>query len=249
MSNTEPGSNPPGYYKVTAQKLSFSGLVRMRGLLRAPLAYLITRFKRINTFAWAPSTWADLQCEAQTLSSRFHKITAFPRQEFKRLGFAELGFSKQKQNLNRTHLDDGGVHYLDSSRTHCGGLFYVKSHVPPPVSKDKEIVVISFVAVFSDGLLNCTNFQSPFDEPPQYEVVRVRSDDVETVYRCFLEHLGRRKETARGFPDDASFCHWFDANQREILDYRVRTGMFVKMSDIEVDAARLRLPPPLPKFG
>jgi len=219
----------------------------MRGVLRAPLAYLITRCKRPTATAWMPQTWADLECREQELSERFFQAISPHREAFQRLGFTELGFKKLKRVLNPNHRDDGGINYLDNTRCHFGQLIYNRSHVPPPVSTEREQVVIAFTAVFERGTLSFTNnTKTPLGSVPHHDVVRILSCDEAVIYQRFVEHLKCYNEQPRCFPNLQSLQNWFDANATEVFEYRVRRGLFIRMSDDEVAAARRKLPPPLP---
>src|ERR1041384_6676427 len=99
----------PGYYKVNYRALSMGGVARMRGLLRLPLAYLITRLKQPTATTWMPTLWAELECPRRALSEQFWAATARQRQTFASLGFSELGFKKLKRILNPLHRDNGGI--------------------------------------------------------------------------------------------------------------------------------------------
>src|SRR5258708_1959302 len=179
----------PGYYKTSYRALSPRGVARMRGLLRLPLAYLISRFMRPTAAAWMPQTWADLECEEQEISERCLQVLSPDREAFGRLGFTDLGFKKVKRVLNPNHRDAGGINFLDSSRCHFGQLIYNRSHVPPPVSKDRERVVFAFTAVFCEATLSYSNnAKTPFDSVPGHEVLRIPSSDVAGIYQRFVEH-------------------------------------------------------------
>jgi len=239
--------NAPGYYKVNYRGLSLAEVARMRGPFRLPLTYLITRFKKPTPSAWMPTTWADLECEKPDLSERFWQATVRHRGEFARLGFTELGLKNLKRVLNPGHRDDGGINYLDASRCHFGQLIYNRAHVPAPVDVERETITISFTAVFEQGLLSYTNNKPSFDSLPQHEVVRIASNDVTSMYQSFLLRLTQLHEAPRRFLNDDSLRRWFDSNQLETFEARVRKGLFVRMSEDEVEAAKRKLPPPLPK--
>jgi hypothetical protein len=237
----------PDYYKTSYRALSLRGVARMRGILSLPLVYLITRFKKPTPTAWMPQTWADLECGERELSERFFHATSLHRGAFKRLGFTELGFKKLKRVLNPNHRDGGGINYLDSSRCHYGQVIYNRLHVPPPVSTDREHVVIAFTAAFREGVLSYTNkAKTPFDSVPRHTVVRLQSDDTAALYQRFVEHLKQLNEPPRCFPDLPSLQAWFDSDAMEVFEYRVRQRLFIRMSDDEAAAALRKLPPPLP---
>jgi hypothetical protein len=237
----------PGYYKTNPRALSLRGVARKWGLLRLPLTYLITRFKRSSPGGWMPMLWKDLECRKEDLSDQFWQATARHRQDFAALGFAELGYKKVKDFLNPLIRDNGGINYLDGSRRYFAQLIYNKVFAPAPISAEREHIMIAFTAVFGGQLFSCTNNNSPFEAMPQHEVVRVKSDEVRIISRTFTERLASRAETPQQFADEASLRAWFDANQIAVFEYRVRTGLFVKMTDAEVEAARRKLPLRLPK--
>ena len=95
-------------------------------------------------------------------------------------------------------------------------------------------------------VLSYTNSKSPLDRVPQHDVVTRTSDDVRALYLGFKQHLAQHAEQPRRFPDKDSLRCWFDSNQIEVFEYRVRNGLFIRMSDREVEAARRKMPPPLP---
>jgi len=181
------------------------------------------------------------------LSERFWAATARQRQDFAGLGFAELGFKKVKESLSPLIRDSGGVNYIEASRRHFAQLLYNRTFATA-ISAERERITIAFTAVFGGVTFTCTNNRSPFDTVPRHQVVRVQSEDATYIYKLFTEHLSRRGEQPQHFPDDASLRSWFDANALEVFEYRVRTGLFIKMTEGEVAAARRKLPPPLPKI-
>ena len=249
QANSHPtgqANSAPGFYKTSYSAISWRGLARVRGLLRLPLVYLITRFKQPDPGNWMPQMWADLECSKQDLSARFWEATVRHRQDFARLGFSELGLKKNRKSLNPVLRDNGGVNYLDKSRLHFGQLIYAKAYAAAPINAERESITFAFTAVFQCQNLSYTNSKGLFEVVPRYEVVRVPSGDVHSIYSKFKEHLARLAEPPRHFPDDDSLRSWFDANQREVFEHRVRTGLFIKMTDAEVEAARRKLPPPLP---
>ncbi len=237
----------PGFYSSNYRALSLRELVRMRGLLRLPLTYLITRFKTPTPAGWMPQMWADLECAEQELSPGFARATTGCRESLLNLGFDEVGFKKLKRILNPNHRDDGGINLLDRSRCHFGQLIYNKSHAPPPIDRDREQVIVAFTAVFEEGTLSYTNnAKTAFDPVSHHAVVRIASHDVGHIYRRFVDAVQGHKEPPVGFANRQALCDWFDSNAMEVFGFRVRRRLFVRMSDQEVAAARRRMPPPLP---
>jgi hypothetical protein len=235
-----------GYYKANPRALSLRGLARMRGPLALPLALLITRFKKPAPAGWMPALWKDLECRKEDLCERFWRATARHREDFATLGFFELGLKKVKDFLDPVIRDNGGINYLHTSRAYFAQLVYNRAYVSAPIPTERERISIAFTAVFKQQVISYTNSRNPFDSIPRYETVRLPSKDVPSLYRRFTEHLKRRAETPDHFPDDDSVRRWFDSSQLEVFEHRVRIGLFIKMTDAEVEAARRKLPPPLP---
>jgi len=190
---------------------------------------------------WMPGTWAELECPEQDLSQAFRTATAAYREKFKQLGFVELGFKKLKGVLNPIHRDDGGVNYLDGSRCQFGQLIYNRSFLRAQKT-EKEHVVIGFTAVFQDEIVSCTNRVTPLDDAlPNRKVTRVESNDVAFLHRKFVEQLAQRGRSPRRFDDLAALQKWFDAQRIEVFEDKVRRGLWVRMSDYEVEKVRRKL--------
>ena len=242
------GISEAGYYQSNYRALSVKGVARMRGWLRLPLAYLITRFKAPTPAGWMPQLWADLECTEPELSPQCLVATVRHRETLRRLGFSEVGFKKLNRILNPLHRDDGGINFLDASRRHYGQLIYNRSHVPPPVNAVRERVVIAFTAVFKDEIFSyANNSNTPFDAVPRQKVVRISSNDAAQIYQRFVDDLKRRNEEPLHFSDLESLRNWFDSNAIEVFNHRVRKRLFIRMSDKEVAIARQKLPPPVAK--
>src|SRR6185295_5683565 len=95
----------PGYYTTNYRALRIRELVRMHGFLRFPFVYFAFRYMQPGHPAWMPGLWADNECKKEALSERFWRITESYQQEFRRLGFNEIGFSKLTHHLNPTFGD------------------------------------------------------------------------------------------------------------------------------------------------
>jgi hypothetical protein len=103
--------------------------------------------------------------------------------------------------------------------------------------------VVAFTAVFEDEVLSCTNNPSPtFNQIPTNKVVRMKSNDVEAIYRAFVDELKKRAQQPRRFDDLNSLKAWFDSNAVEVFEDNVRRGIWVRMSDYEVAVAKRNLP-------
>jgi len=188
----------------------------MRGLLRLPLTYLITRFKTPTPAGWMPQMWADLDCAEQELSSGFVRATTGCRESLCNLGFNEVGFKKLKCILNPNHRDDGGINLLDRSRCHFGQLIYNKSHAPPPINRDREQVIVAFTAVFEEGTLNYTNnAKTAFDSVPHHAVVRIASNDVAHIYRRFVDAVQGHKEPPLRFANQKALCDSLSSHSKD----------------------------------
>lgn len=71
-----PSPPVPGYYKINRH--AHPGL------------------KKNIPIGWTPTTWAGLECKEQNLSDAFLKATFTYREQFKQLGFTEIGFKKTR---------------------------------------------------------------------------------------------------------------------------------------------------------
>jgi hypothetical protein len=158
------------------------------------------------------------------------------------LGFTEQGFKKLKLVLNPNSRDGGGINYLDTTCRHFGQLIYNKTFIPSQAT-ERIGVVVAFTAVFEDEVLSCTNNPSPtFNQIPTNKVVRMKSNDVEAIYRAFVDELKKRAQQPRRFDDLNSLKAWFDSNAVEVFEDNVRRGIWVRMSDYEVAVAKRNLP-------
>jgi len=197
--------------------------------------------------SWMPGLWADSECKKEELSARFWESTATYRQQFAQLGFRECGFSKVTRHLDRSWRDSGEVFYLDPSRSHLGMLVYAKVDPRKPIVPSVERVAIVFTAALHGRTISCTNNQNAFDPIPSQRVIRLSTLELELVHQRFLAELHNDRETPLAFPDKQSLQRWFDANQLATFENRVRRGLFVKMTDAEVQQALRNFPPPLPR--
>ncbi|HEV2328497.1 MAG TPA: hypothetical protein VGY56_06890 [Verrucomicrobiae bacterium] len=185
---------------------------------------------------WMPGTWAVLERAEQELSEFFQKAAAPYREKFKGLGFIEQGFKKLKGVLNPNHRDDGGINYLDGSRRHFGQLIYNRSFIQ---HAEREHVIIAFTAVFDSEIVSCTNRMAPSDDSPRnHKVLRIESNDVEFLYQKFVERLGLKTNQPHRFDDLSALQKWYDANQTEIFEDKVRRGLWVRMSNYEAEKVR-----------
>ena len=103
-------------------------------------------------------------------------------------------------------------------------------------------MIIAFTAVFDSEILSCTNRIVPSEDSlPNHKVLRIESNDVDLLYKNFLEELKQRAGQPRRFDDQSALQKWFDANQIEIFDDKVRRGLWIRMSDYEVGKFRRNL--------
>ncbi len=214
----------------------------MFGWFRLPFTYLKTRSMPPINPAWMPGLWAENECAKEELSGRFLQITEMYQQEFRRLGFKEVGFSKLTRHLNPTYRDNGGIRYLDESCCHFGLLLYARVHAPPPVNADRELITVALTVAFERGSLSYTNNKSAFDPLPRQKVVRLSSASPELMYRRLRKDVCRRAEHPRHFPNLESLKNWFDEMQDAVFQERAQRRLFLRMSDAEVEAVRRKLP-------
>lgn len=215
--------------------------------MRLPLTYFHSRLLEPTPVGWMPQTWADLECTEQELPSRFFSSTAAARGSLRDLGFDIVGFKKLRKILYLAQRDHGGINFIDKSHCHFGQILYVRIYARPPIDSYRESVVVAFTARWEKSTLSYTNeAHTGFDSVPEHEVVRVASDDVAYIYKRFVDALGKRKELPIPIASNQELYDWFDSMATVAFNHRVRRGLYVRMSDQEVDAALEKIPPPLP---
>jgi hypothetical protein len=194
-----------------------------------------------------PQMWADMECTEHELSPRFFSSTTAVRGRLQNLGFDVVGFKKLRKILNPAQRDHGGINLIDHSRSHIAQVLYVGIYARPPIDSYRESVVVAFTARWGKSTLSYTNeAHTGFDSVPGHEVVRVASDDVAYIYSRFVDAVGKRKELPIPFSSNQELYDWFDSMTTVAFNHRVRRGLYVRMSDQEVDAALEKIPPPLP---
>lgn len=213
----------------------------MRGLLRLPITYCITRFKSPTSEGWMPGTWTELECKSEDLSPRFAAATTKYRQLFQQLGFSEVGFARATRSLNPGHVENGAIRLLDAERRHFGLVVFVRFKIGPPINTITEHITTVFTAVFSRGTLSFTNTNIGFDSCSTQTVFRHPGCDATELYQRFLEGIKRRREQPVQFPTLDSLKQWFDLHTREGFEERVRRGLYVRMTDEEVEIASRKL--------
>lgn len=196
-----------------------------------------------------PQLWADLECDQQALSEQFWQRTMKHREAMEKLGFVGCGFSRLKDefNLNQLKLDNGKVIYIHRNKTHLALVLYQKNRVPGPVYKEKEVIVAAFTAAYPAGSLSCSNARGGFEPSPDEKVVRIRTDDVSALYNIFLDAVKRRSEQPLTFSTPEQMQQLFDERLIMRFENRLKRGLFVKMTDGEIEQAKKKIPPPLPK--
>jgi hypothetical protein len=235
---------PTGYYKTNPKAISVRELIRWFGILRLPMTFFITRFRPIGSHgAWMPRLSADMECSKQDLSDRFWQMTAKHSEAMERRGFIARGFTKgnDRLNLNLAILDSGSIYYLHENKSHIGTIIYAKSCLPTPISKDREQVVTAFTAAFHNGSFSCTNHKRGFEPNLDQQVIRIYKDDVNLLHDEFLKALKRKQDQPIVFSDLKQMHQWFDANKIRSFENRVKRGLYVKMTDAEVNAARTKI--------
>lgn len=241
---------PPGFYRTNARAVSIKELIRWFGIWRLPLVYLAARFgPRQTTGHWMPQLWKDLECEQRELSDEFWQRTHQHRDAMEKLGFICAGLSKFRTTLNLTPnvLETGRISYLHKNNSYIGIILYRKSSVPGPVYKTRDLMIIAFTAVFKDRSLSVTNNKLIFEPDEDQKVVRILKDDASLLYDEFLKAVQREPEQPVVFSDHEQLRQWYDSRQIKSFEMRVKRGLFVKMTDLEIEQARRKIPPPLPK--
>jgi hypothetical protein len=229
----------PGYYKTITRAATVREMVRMRGVLMLPLTFILMKFVvRPSGGVWMPSLCAETDCRADELSPQFWRATETQRAAFERLGFAPCFHSKLRRNLNPMYLGDGAITYLHSGQSHVGTLVYGRIQAPAPLNQVRETVVVGFTAALEGGSVSFTNSKDHFDPLPGRQAVLVGSADPAPIYDQFVSHLRSRAQMPRVFAGCAPVRQWLDECRLESFEARVARGLYVRMSDDEVEEAR-----------
>jgi hypothetical protein len=239
----------PGYYKSNLRGLTLRELTRWYGLWRLPWMLLISRIASAPKGGyWMPGTWDETACPREALPTQFWESTARQCEGVRQLGFSEVGYGSMMSSmvLDPTVLCQGRVTYLDTTHTQSCSVFHVRKYLPPPLKKTVDTVVVSFTAYFENGVLSCINNRKTFDTTPDHTVVCTTTDDPAIAYQRFVQALRARRDQPRIFPDFDSLRACSDAELVKQFEARVRRGLYVKMTDAEVEEARRNMPPPLP---
>lgn len=236
----------PGYYKINHRALGLGGAMKIRGWWRGLLGWWFLRRRPPSPVGWLPGLWADSEARREEMAGEFWEATKQQLADFASLGFEEINFKKFRRNLNPSVLESGGVNYLDASRSQYAQLLYNRIHLPEPINRDRITVSVSFTAVYPQQVITHTNNRNPFGILPGHKIVRHGQPNVRAIHSAFLNNLARMAGTPRRFEEVTALREWFDASQIEMHEDRVRRGIFVRMSDGEVEEAKRRLPPPLP---
>lgn len=188
---------------------------------------------------------------AEGLSPRFWEATLAQRSTFERLGFACCFYSRLKGNLNPSYLDEGAVTYLHPDRSSIGTLVYSRIQVTSPLHLLRETTVVGFTAAFATGSLSFTNSKKRINSLPGRQTVFVQSDDPGKIYERFVSRLRGLPHAPRVFTGCNEVRQWLDACRLESFEAGVARGLYVRMTDGEVEDARRKmhskLPPPVPK--
>jgi hypothetical protein len=136
------------------------------------------------------------------------------------------------------YLDNGGITYLHSGQSHIGTLVYGRLQVPAPLNQVRETVVVGFTAAFEKGSVSFTNSKDHFDPLPGRQAVLVQSADPAAIYERFVSYLRSQPQTPRVFGGCEPARQWLDGCRLESFEARVARGLYVRMTDGEVEQAR-----------
>ena len=237
----------PGYYKTSLRAIRVSEMIRLRGLWQLPLTFILTKFlSRPLGGVWMPEVSREMECTGEELSPRFWEVTQTHRDAFERLGFKPCFFLKLHRNLNPMYVDQGGMNWLHGDNGLIGTLVYGKVQSS---GLRRETVAIAITAVYGDESLSCSNAKDAFDSVPGHQVMRFKSDEPSFLYQQLTAQLEARQKTPRRFNGCDEARQWLDAARLKAFDARVARGLYVRMTDAEVAAARRKMPspPPIPK--
>jgi hypothetical protein len=232
----------PGYYKTNIRAATLSEMIRMRGWLLLPLTFLGTKFfSRPTGGVWMPTPCAETDCAPGELSARFWEATQFQRATLERLGFGSSYFSTLRRNLNPMYLDDGSVTYLHANHSHIGTVVYGRLLRPALLKQVREVVVVGITAVFERQSITFTNSKDHLDPLPGRKAVLVQTADPAVMYEKFACFLASQSEQPRVFAGVEGMRQWLDERRLESFEARVGRGLYVRMTDQEVQQARQKM--------
>jgi hypothetical protein len=138
-------------------------------------------------------------------------------------------------------LDDGAITYLHSGHSYVGTLVFGRLQVPPPLNQIRETITVGFTTAFEAGSLSFTNSKDRFDALPGRQDVLVQSGDPAFIYERFASRLSSHPQTPRVFANCDAVRRWLDDCRLESFEARVARGLFVRMTDEEVEQTRRKM--------
>ena len=113
--------------------------------------------------------------------------------------------------------------------------------MPAPLNQVRETVVLGFTAAFDKRSVSFTNSKEHFDPLPGRKAVLVRSPDPAALYERFVSYLHGQPQTPRVFGGCEPVRRWLDDCRLESFEARVARGLYVRMTDDEVEQARRKM--------
>lgn len=100
---------------------------------------------------------------------------------------------------------------------------------------------MGFTAAFEKSSVSFTNSKDRFDPLPGRQAVLVQNSDPATIYERFVSHLRGQPQTPRAFAGCEPVRQWLDECRLESFGARVARGLYVRMTDEEVEQARRKM--------
>jgi len=238
-----PDDPEPGYYAIDAGVLNVRELVRLRGLLRLPLALMARGLTRPAGRIWMPCPLIEIGCRPEELSPRFQQLTATHRADLAALGFEVCYAARMRPEDAPENLDNGTLIYLDAARSQMAFIAFVqrKASIGAPID---EWQVLSFVARVGAEVLVAADKREGFDPPPGTRVVVARGAAAPALHRRFAAELARAPDPPQAFADKAELLAWQQAREVDAVRRGVARGLYVRLGGREIGSLRRAPEPP-----
>ncbi len=219
-----------------------SELIRYQGWLRLPIAYCQSRFvMRPGNPVWMPQRQCDLACQREELSARCREMLTPVQQKLTAAGFTLVQHNKLTHHLSPMFRDSGAILAVHANRAYVATSIYTKHYHTRPVVHEKEWILLTLSAVYPNGSFTVYNNKSYFN-PPSGSIARyILTEDFDVIYPFFLRLVQQQKETPLTFSDNDALLQRVDARHMRQFERHVARGLYVRMTDEEVEQARAKL--------
>lgn len=213
-------------------RLSFSELVRWRGLFRAPLAYLSKYGMSLGPPRLLPQFWEDVACSASQFGEEFFKATRLANETLLGRGFHIVGYNGLGPDRHRpaSNLQFGAIRYLHHNQKAFASLIYERKS-PTLRSGPTERLDLAVAIRIGTNSISCTNAKSLFDPKQGTTRKRLATTDHSKILDEFDRLTSHRLHEATSIPSTEEFIRTNDTMQWEFVEELLRRGVYVQVDD------------------